>query len=214
MKIDDSPFTIALPAGRLAQQSVEYFSKAGLARFNLDQKGRELSFIDKKNNFRILLVRSKDVPTYVLQGAADAGITGRDILVEDNYDLTIPLTLDYGHCRLSVAAKKECAQDVLKKAHLRVATKYTRLATDYFFKKGISCEIIKLHGSIELAPLVGVADCIVDLVSTGATLRANGLVEVEEIMHSTAILVVSRSAWAQRTIRIRDLVAKFQTTMN
>ena len=207
------PFTIALPAGRLAEESVAFFRAAGIAEFDLSEKGRELSFLDARNQFRIVLVRSRDVPTYVLQGAADAGITGRDILLEGEHDLTIPLTMDFGHCRLCVAALREHAGGLLKRPHLRVATKYTRLAMDHFHRRGISCEIIKLNGAIELAPVLGMADCIVDLVSTGATLKANGLVEIEEILHSSAVLVVSRAAYAIHNERMQELLSKFQAAM-
>ena len=156
------------------------------------------------------MVRNQDVPTYVLQGGADAGITGRDVLAERGYDLTVPLELNFGHCRLSLAAISERAPDLLNNPHLRVATKYPRLAMDFFYKKGLSCEVIKLYGAIEIAPIMGMADCIVDLVSTGATLKANGLQEMEIIMESSAILVANRAAYALQTEKLNLLLNKLR----
>lgn len=205
------PFTIALPAGRLADESIEFFRKSGLAEFYIPPKTRELIFFDSKKQYRIVLVRSKDVPTCVLQGGADAGITGRDVLAERGYDLTVPLQLGFGRCRLSLASPDGSESKIFEKPHLKVATKYPRLATDYFFRKGISCEVIKLYGSVEIAPALGLADCIVDLVSTGSTLKANGLTELEQIMESTAMLVVNRSAYALQTERINLMLDKLRT---
>jgi ATP phosphoribosyltransferase len=207
------PLTIALPAGRLAEESIEFFARAGLARFDLPKGGRSLTFLDSTGHYQILLVRSQDVPTYVIQGGADAGITGRDVLAEGGYDLTVPLELGFGYCRLSLAALERDVSDLLAHPHLKVATKYPRLAQDYFFRNGISCEIIKLHGSIEIAPVLGMADCIVDLVSTGGTLKANGLIEMETILHSTAVLVVNRSAYALQTDRISLMIGRFRAAL-
>ncbi len=207
------PFTIALPAGRLAEESIEFFARAGLAQFDLPKDGRSLTFVDPTGEYQILLVRSQDVPTYVIQGGADAGITGRDVLLEGAYDLTVPLQLEFGECRLSVAALQQDRDTVLTRPHIRVASKYPRLAGDFFYKRGISCEIIKLHGSIEIAPVLGLADCIVDLVSTGRTLQANGLVELESILYSTAVVVVNRSAYALETQRMNKMLTAFRKTL-
>ena len=166
-----------------------------------------------KKKIRVLLVRSQDVPTYVLQGGADAGITGRDVLMEGAYDLTVPFELNFGKCRLSVASlpeRWENAKELFQKPHLRVATKYPRLAANFFYRSGMSCEIIKLHGSVEIAPLLSLADCIVDLVSTGATLRENGLVELYSILEFHAVLVVNRSCYALQTELLSQLFEKFQ----
>lgn len=208
-----SPFTIALPAGRLAEESIEFFRESGLANFHFPEKSRELSFLDSTGEYRVILVRSQDVPTYVLQGGAHAGIAGRDVLAERGYDLTVPLELGFGACHLSVAALKEDANRVMERPHLRVATKYPRLSMDYFFNRGMSCEIIKLHGSIEIAPHLNLADCIVDLVSTGNTLRANGLVEVETILHSSAMLVANHSAYALHMERMQNLISRFRALL-
>ncbi len=208
------PLTIALPAGRLAEESIDFFARAGLAEFHLPKGGRSLTFLDETGRYQILLVRSQDVPTYVLQGGADAGITGRDVLTEGGYDLTIPLELSFGDCRLSLAALEKDAPTLKQKPHLRVATKYPRLAQDFFFRNGMSCEIIKLHGSIEIAPVLGMADCIVDLVSTGGTLRAIGLVEMDHILYSSAVLVVNRAAYAVQTERIQLMLSRFRAALS
>ena len=176
--------------------------------------GRDLTFWDKHKRFRILLVRSQDVPTYVLQGGADAGITGRDVVMEGTYDLTVPLEFDFGKCRLSVASLPEASKDLLKKTHLRVATKYPRLSAEFFYSSGISCEIIKLHGSIEVAPLLSLSDCIVDLVSTGKTLKANKLMEVCTIQHFYSVLVVNRCTYALRTKQLSEMIEKFHKLLN
>ena len=209
-----TPFTFALPSGRLGEESIEFFRGAGLADFDLSGAGRELSFNDRTGKFRVILVRSQDVPTYVLQGGADAGIAGRDVLAERGYDLTVPLELGFGKCRLAVAAPDATVSTVLQKPHIRVATKYPRLAMDHFYRRGMSCEIIKLHGSIEIAPGLGLADCIVDLVSTGGTLKANGLQEIEPILYSSAMLLVNRSAYALQTQTIQDMLQKFRARLN
>ena len=164
----------------------------------------------QKKKIRVLLVRSQDVPTYVLQGGADAGITGRDVLMEGAYDLTVPFELGFGKCRLSVASLPENSKGLFQKSHLRVATKYPRLAADFFYRFGMSCEIIKLHGSVEIAPLLSLADCIVDLVSTGATLKENGLVEVHSILEFCAVLLVNRSSYALQRELLSQIFAKIQ----
>ena len=213
MSQDERPLTIALPAGRLAEESIDFFARAGLAEFNLPKGGRSLTFLDSTGRYQILLVRSQDVPTYVLNGGADAGITGRDVLAEGGYDLTVPLELSFGYCRLSLAALEADATRIKELPHLRVATKYPRLTQDFFFRNGMSCEVIKLHGSIEIAPVLGMADCIVDLVSTGGTLKANGLVEMDTILHSSAVLVVNRSAYALQTARIQLMLSRFREAL-
>lgn len=210
---DVRPLTIALPAGRLAEESIDFFARAGLADFQLPKGGRSLTFLDSTGRYQILLVRSQDVPTYVLQGGADAGITGRDVLAEGGYDLTVPLELTFGYCRLSLAALEKDVADLKSLPHLKVATKYPRLAQDFFFRNGMSCEVIKLHGSIEIAPVLGMSDCIVDLVSTGGTLKANGLVEMDTILESSAVLVVNRSAYALQTDRINFMIARFRDAL-
>jgi len=189
--------TLALPKGRLADESIELLIKKKWVSSKPDPGSKELTFNDPGGKVKILFVRSQDVPTYVEECAADVGFIGWDILCEGDYDLLIPLDLQIGKCRLSLAGDKNF--DLTKKARkVKVATKYPKLTKDFFFQKGLSCEIIKLYGSIELAPLCGLSDCIVDLVSTGETLRANGLKEIEVILESSARLVFNRSALYQK----------------
>lgn len=209
-----SKFTVALPAGRLAEESIDFFRQSGFADFYIPEGGRELTFTDRSDSYRIILVRNQDVPTYVLQGGADAGITGRDVMAERGYDLTIPVQMDFGDCRLSLAAPTEKVDYVEKSAHLKVATKYPNLAQNYFFYQGKSCEVIKLYGSIEIAPVLGLSDCILDLVSTGKTLKANGLVEIETVLESTAVLVMNRSAYALHTDIVRYLTSCFRSYLD
>jgi len=207
-----NPFTIALPAGRLAEESMAFFRECGLADFQFTG-GRELSLCDTTGTYRVIFVRSQDVPTYVIQGGADAGITGRDVLAERGYDLVVPADLPFGYCRLSIACSESLVATLYQKKHLRIATKYPRLAADFFFKKGMSCEIIKLHGSIEIAPILNLSDCIVDLVSTGQTLLANGLKEIDVILESRAVLVTNRSVYARETKLIRNMLMAFKNTI-
>ena len=130
--------------------------------------------------------------------------------MEGDYDLSVPFELNFGKCRLSLASLPERAEELFQKSHLRVATKYPRLAADFFYRSGMSCEIIKLHGSVEIAPLLSIADCIVDLVSSGRTLKENGLVEARSILEFCAVLVVNQSAYALKTELLSQLFTKFQ----
>lgn len=205
--VGNKPFTIALPSGRMSEESLEFFARIGFARFS-GPSSRELSFFDETGTVRILLVRNQDVPLCLLHGGAEAGVCGRDVILEHRYDLTVPVSLPFGYCRLSIAAPSIQAEALFRLPHIRVATKYPHLAYRWFHERGLSCEIIKMHGSIEVAPLMGIADCIVDLVSTGNTLRANGLVELETIQESTALLLVNRSAYALSNSLIMELIRK------
>lgn len=202
-------FTFALPAGRLAIESTRFFHESGLCSIHIPEGSRELAFTDESGKFRIILVRPADVPTCILQGGAHAGITGKDVLLEGDYDLTTPVELGFGRCRLSVAAPVS-SPGILQAKHLRVATKYPVCAMNYFFQKGISCEIIKLHGSVEIAPALKLADCIVDLVSTGSTLRANGLVELDTVLESEAVLALGRFSYALRSETVHHVLTAFR----
>lgn len=202
-------FTFALPAGRLAIESTRFFHESGLCSIQIPEGSRELAFTDTTGRFRVILVRPADVPTCILQGGAHAGITGKDVLLEGDFDLTTPVELGFGRCRLSVAAPQN-AQDVLSRKHVRAATKYPVQAMNYFFQKGISCEIMKLHGSVEIAPALKLADCIVDLVSTGSTLRANGLVELDTILESEAVLAIGRFAYALEPEIVHQVLTSFR----
>jgi len=177
----------------LAEDSIKILLESGWISQKPSEKSKELAYIDPLGKVKILLVRAQDVPTYVQESAADLGIVGWDVIREGMYDLVVPLELKIGVCRLSLAAVNGFdLKDYTRK--LRVATKYPNLTKEYFFSRGMSCEVIKLYGSIELAPLCGLSDCIVDLVETGETLKANNLVEVEVILESSARLIVNRAS--------------------
>ena len=186
--------TLALPKGRLLDPALELLRALGVN--GIDPESRKLIFRDASRDLEILLLKPADVPAYVTYGAADLGIVGKDILLEQEPDVYEPLDLGFGFCRLVVAEPRTLWErdDPAKWSWVRVATKYPRLTEAYFSARGIQVEIVRLDGSIELAPLVGLADRIVDLVQSGETLRANGLVEVAEITRSTARLIVNRAS--------------------
>ena len=183
----------------------------------IDPDSRKLIFRDPGRGLEILLLKPADVPAYVTYGAADLGIVGKDILLEQEPDVYEPLDLGFGFCRLVVAEPRELWEhdDPSKWSWVRVATKYPRLTEDYFSSRGIQVEIVRLDGSIELAPLVGLAERIVDLVQSGETLRANGLVEVAEITRSTARVIVNRASmkteYAAVTQLLEDMRARTGT---
>jgi ATP phosphoribosyltransferase len=189
------PLTLALPKGRLLRPARELLGRAGLDGIPPDES-RKLIFAHPARGLRFLILKPMDVPTYVEYGAADLGIVGKDVLEEQEPDVYEPLDLGFGRCRLVVAEPRALWErdDPSKWSWVRVATKYPNLARRYFADRGIQVEVVRLDGSIELAPLVGLAERIVDLVQSGETLRANGLVEVAEIMRSTARLIVNRAA--------------------
>ncbi len=189
------PLTLAVPKGRLFPPTRELLRRVGIDGLPLDAS-RRLIFDDPAGDVRLLVLKPADVPTYVEYGAADLGIVGKDILLEQEPDVYEPLDLGFGHCRLVVAEPRTLWErdDPSKWSWVRVATKYPNLTRRYFAARGIQVEVVRLDGSIELAPLVGLADRIVDLVQSGETLRANGLVEVAEILASTARLIVNRAA--------------------
>lgn len=186
--------TLALPKGRLLDGALGLLRELGVAC--VDAESRRLIFADPVHRLRLLLLKPADVPAYVTHGAADLGIVGQDILLEQQPDVYEPLDLGFGFCRLVVAERRDLFEhdDPATWSWVRVATKYPRLTEQYFSGRGIQVEIVRLDGSVELAPLVGLAERIVDLVQSGETLRANGLVEVAEILQSTARLIVNRAA--------------------
>lgn len=200
--------TIAIPKGRILEESIELFAKIGIHLDGMLDDSRKLVFDYPEQQIRALVVRATDVPTYVEYGCADLGIVGKDTLLEQGKDLYEPLDLGFGYCRMVVAEPAGLAigDDPSRWTHIRVATKYPSVAEKHFASKGIQAEIIKLYGSIELAPLVGLAERIVDLVSSGETLRQNGMVEVETIAEITTRLVVNRASLKTRRPRIRAII--------
>lgn len=188
--------TFALPKGRIMQDSMELFARIGITCPEMAEDNRKLVFENREQGYRFMAVRATDVPTYVEYGCADIGVVGKDTLLEQDKDLYEPLDLKFGYCRLVVAEPKELLQDddPANWSNIRVATKYPNITERFFAGKGIQVELIKLYGSIELAPLVGLSERIVDLVSTGATLRDNGMVEVETIAEVTTRLIVNRAS--------------------
>lgn len=200
--------TIAIPKGRILEESIELFGKIGIELSSMLDDSRKLVFDYPDQGLRALIVRATDVPTYVEYGCADLGIVGKDTLLEQEKDLYEPLDLKFGYCRMVVAEPAGLADndDPTRWSHIRVATKYPTVAERHFSAKGIQAEIIKLYGSIELGPLVGLAERIVDLVSSGETLRQNGLVEVETIAEITTRLVVNRASLKTKHQRIRGII--------
>jgi ATP phosphoribosyltransferase len=196
--------TIAIAKGRLQSDALDLFAKAGLYDSNQALSSRRLAIEDETGRFRFIFVKPMDVPVYVEHGIADCGIVGRDVLLESEADLLQPLTLDIGRCRIVVAAPA----DMPGNGHgmLRVATKYPHIATTYFGARGQPVEIISLSGSVELAPVLGLADCIVDLVETGCTLRENGLEILEEITESSARFIVNRASYQLKAEAVSQLI--------
>src|SRR5450756_1680311 len=189
--------TLALSKGRIFEEAMPLLRAAGIEVLEDPEKSRKLILKTKQPNVRVLVVRATDVPTYVQYGGADLGITGKDTLLEHgSQGLYVPLDLQIAKCRISVAVRADFdyASAVKQGSRLKVATKYVAIAREFFAAKGVHVDLIKLYGSMELAPLVGLADAIVDLVSTGNTLKANQLVEVERIMDISSRLVVNQAA--------------------
>ena len=199
--------TVALPKGRLLDPALQLLSAMGIQGLEADT--RKLLLADAERDLRFIFLKPADIPTYVQYGAADLGIVGKDILAEQQPDVYEPVDLGFGFCRLVVAESRELWErdDPAKWSWVRVATKYPTLTERYFSERGIQVEMIRLDGSIELAPLVGLAERIVDLVQSGETLRANGLVEVAEIMTSTARLIVNRASLKTAHARVNALIA-------
>lgn len=200
--------TFALPKGRIMQDSMNLFAKVGITCPEMENAGRKLVFENPDDRLKFMAVRAQDVPTYVEHGCADIGVVGKDTLLEQDRDLYEPLDLKFGYCRLVVAEPKELQQedDPAGWSNIRIATKYPHVTEKFFAAKGVQVEVIKLYGSIELSPLVGLAERIVDLVSTGGTLRENGLVEVETIAEVTSRLIVNRASLKTKHQRISRLI--------
>jgi ATP phosphoribosyltransferase len=206
------PLTLALPRGRILDEVMPLFRKAGidLSAAEKSRAGRRLIIPIPEAGLRVLIVRDTDVPAYVEGGAADLGIAGRDVLDEQGRDLYEPIDLGIGRCRMVVAEPEGRAVDESAQMHLRYATKFPEITRRHLQSRGVVAEIIKLYGSIEIAPLVGLADRIVDLVSSGETLRQHHLREVETIMEISARICVGRAAAKLYGDRIDALVRKLR----
>jgi ATP phosphoribosyltransferase len=202
--------TIALCKGKLIEPTLELFARAGYGAAQLATDSRRLLFPCPENGITFLIVRPADVPTYVEYGAADVGIVGKDVLLEQDSDVYEPLDLGFGACRIAVAALRGQESRDRLSSKIRVATKYPKITERYFNQRGVPVEIIKLYGSIELAPIVGLADRIVDLVETGNTLKAHDLVEVECIAQSTARLIINRASLKLKHKAVTELVKKLR----
>ena len=197
--------SIALPKGRLAEETLELFINKGICGSDVvDFNSRKLIFTDEKNHISFLLIRNTDIPAYVEYGAADLGVVGKDVLLESKSPLYEFMDLGFGYCRLCSAGIKD--RDNTYRQNMKIATKYPHITKELLEKKGIMVDIIKLYGSIEIAPIAGLSDLIVDLVSTGETMRKNGLCEVETIMESTARLVANKSLSRAKHVRIKEIL--------
>ncbi|MBV8124601.1 MAG: ATP phosphoribosyltransferase [Paucibacter sp.] len=204
--------TLALSKGRIFEETLPLLQAAGIEVLENPETSRKLILPTNRADVRVVLVRATDVPTYVQYGGADLGVAGRDVLIEHGgAGMYQPLDLNIARCRMSVATRDDFdyAAAVRQGSRIRVATKYTEIARQHFADKGVHVDLIKLYGSMELAPLTGLADAIVDLVSTGSTLKANRLVEVERIMDISSRLVVNQAALKLKREPLRQLIDAF-----
>ena len=208
--------TLALSKGRIFEETLPLLRAAGIEVLDDPEQSRKLILATRNPLVRVVLVRASDVPTYVQYGGADLGVTGLDTLIEHgSQGLYQPLDLQIAKCRISVAVRSDFDYEsaVRQGSRLKVATKYVSIAREFFAAKGVHVDMIKLYGSMELAPLTGLADAIVDLVSTGGTLKANNLVEVERIMDISSRLVVNQAALKLKRDEIRSIIDAFDKAM-
>lgn len=206
-KYVDDYLTIALPKGKLFSLSANLFEKVGVTAEHLSEKSRKLIISNDECKVRFIITKTSDVPTYVEYGAADIGVIGKDVLVESGQDVYELLDLGFGKCRLMMAVPREERRSrLLDYAHTRVATKYPHIAEQFFAQQGMQMEYIKLNGSIELGPLVGLSESIVDIVETGTTLVENDLEEIAHIMDVSARLIVNRVSFKLKFDRIYRIV--------
>ena len=209
--------TLALSKGRIFKETLPLLEAAGITVTENPETSRKLILATNDPLLRVIIVRASDVPTYVQHGAADFGVAGKDVLLEHGGEgLYQPIDLNIAKCRMSVAVSAgfDYASAVKQGARLRVATKYTETARQHFAAKGVHVDLIKLYGSMELAPLVGLSDAIVDLVSTGSTLKANKLVEVEHMMDISSRLVVNQAALKLKRERLQPIIDAFERASN
>jgi ATP phosphoribosyltransferase len=207
--------TIALSKGRLQDDALALFARAGIVVEDEALGSRRLLVNSADGRYSFIFVKPADVPTYVEYGVADAGVCGRDVLLESRADVHEPLDLKMGHCRIAVAGRREVVgEDYNLLATVRVATKYPRITTDYFHRRGIPIEVVALSGSVELAPLLGLSDRIVDLVETGRTLRENGLEVIDVITETTARLIVNRASFHLKRGEVSALITELAGALN
>jgi len=204
--------TIAIAKGRLQSDALGLLKQIGIVPADERETSRRLSIEDQSGKYCFLFVKPSDVPVYVQHGVADCGIVGRDVLLESTADVLQPLDLSIGSCRMVVAALAGAKPN--GHGMLKVATKYPRIATRHFGLRGQPVEIISLSGSVELAPVLGLADCIVDLVETGQTLRENGLVVVDEVFSSAARLIVNRAGYQLKADAIMPLIDSLKSVIS
>ena len=208
----DTPITIALSKGRIYKQTMPLLAHAGIEPVDDPETSRKLILDTNHPEVKLVIIRATDVPTYVQWGAADIGVAGKDVLLEHGGDgLYEPLDLRIARCRLMVAGVKGAE---LSGDRLRIATKYVNSARSYFAARGQQVEIIKLYGSMELAPLVGLSDLIVDLVESGNTLKANGLVPLEHIADISSRLIVNKASWKMKHRAVTGLMAALREAVN
>lgn len=203
--------TIAVAKGRLQAEALELLASAGLGLSSETLSSRRLAIEDESGRYRLIFVKPADVPIYVEHGIADCGVVGRDVLLESDADLLQPLSLNIGACRIVVAARNDAP--VRRSGLLRVATKYPRIAARHFGTRGVAVDLIELSGSVELAAVLGLADCIVDLVETGKTLEENGLSIVEVITESVARLVVNRASYQVKAEAVSQFIESVDDTL-
>lgn len=204
---------VALAKGRLADKAIEILEECGLDCSPLKVKTRKLILSDASNNFEFIFVKPGDVPTYVERGAADIGFVGKDTLLEENKDVYEMVDLKFGGCRMCVAGPKS-SEGAMTNSSFRVASKYVNVAREYYHSIGIDAEIIKLNGSVELGPVIGLSDVIVDIVESGKTLEANGLEVLEDICDITARLIVNKVSLKTSANIILPLIEKIKAVVN
>jgi len=203
--------SIAVPKGRLFEDTVNLFLKAGIIEEPLKEDSRKLIIEESKSGIKFFLVKAKDVITYVSEGIAHLGVVGYDLLVEENPDVFHLLDLGFGYCKMVVAGKKGVN---LNSVSIKVATKFPNISRSYFRLKEVEPEIIELYGSVELGPLVGLSDCIVDITSTGKTLEENNLVVLDEIIEITSRLVSNKKSLYFKKSEISEIVEKISSSLN
>lgn len=213
MSQNNQQLVLALSKGRIFEDTLPLLKAAGIEMLENPESSRKLILATNDPMIRVVIVRATDVPTYVQYGAADFGVAGKDVLLEHGGEgLYQPIDLNIAQCRMSVAVQKgfDYQNSVRQGARLRVATKFVQTAREHFARKGVHVDLIKLYGSMELAPLVGLSDAIVDLVSTGSTLRANNLEEVEHIMDVSSRLIVNQAALKMKRERLQPILDAFE----